>query len=187
MDNSVSEQLGYPLVMRVLHWTTAFIMITMIFAGIYMVNGPWEGKFPASRGWLYDYHRGMGFVLMVLVLLRLLTYRFSPPPSPLPSTMNMAQKILAQTVHFLLYASLIIHPIFGWYATNLWGVKNIPVFGLFDLPTLVEKDRELGNLLLSWHGYIGFFIAFLIVLHVAGAMYHKLVVKDGVFERMIRR
>ncbi len=187
MDNSVTEETrGYGLTMRVLHWSMAFIMITMIAAGIYMVNGPWGGEFPASRGWLYDYHRGMGFVLMILVIIRLMAYRFTTPPSPLPVTVSPGQQMVSKTVHFVLYASLITHPIFGWVATNIWGVRDIPVFGLFTLPPLAEKNRELGNVLLEWHGYMGFAIAALIVLHVAAAIYHHMVLKDGVLMRMVR-
>jgi len=38
------------------------------------------------------------------------------------------QQTAAITVHRLLYAALIIQPFLGWYATNAWGVKNIPFF-----------------------------------------------------------
>ena len=182
-----TDQRGYSLLVRIIHWIMAFIMLTMIAAGLYMVNGDWGGKFPPERGWLYDYHRGMGFVLLVLVVIRLLAYRFTSPPSPLPVSISPVQKLIAEITHFLLYAALIIHPLLGWVATDLWGVKNIPIFGLFTLPPLAEKNRELGNLLLEWHGYIGFAIAGLICLHIGAALFHHLVLKDGVLMRMIRR
>lgn len=181
---SHDEPRGYSLFIRILHWTMAFIMVTMVIAGILMVNV--YNTFNATTGFLYDYHRGMGFVLLILVVVRLLAYRFSTPPSPLPDSMPQKHKNLAVIVHFLLYAALIIHPIFGWYATNAWGVKNIPIFGLFNLPALVEKDRELGNFLLAIHGYVGFFIAGLIVLHIAAALMHLIVKRDGVFQRMTK-
>lgn len=172
--------------MRVLHWTTAFILITMVIAGIYMVQGPWDGKFPASRGLLYDYHRGMGFVLMVLILVRLIAYRFTTPPSPLPSSISPIQQRIAHSVHFLMYITLLIQPIFGWYATNAWGVKNIPIFGLFNLPTIAEKNRELGEQLLAIHGYFGFIITILVVLHILGVMHHQFILKDKVLQRMLK-
>ena len=65
----MNDARGYSLTARLLHWVMAFIMITMLIAGIAMVYGPWEGKFPPARGMLYDYHRGMGFVLLVLVVV----------------------------------------------------------------------------------------------------------------------
>jgi cytochrome b561 len=187
MEHSeLKNERGYSLLMRVLHWLMALIMITMIAAGIYMVQGPWEGKFPAERGMLYDYHRGMGFVLIVLVIIRLVVSRLSTPPSPLPSSISPMQQRIAHSVHFLMYAAMLLHPLFGWIATNLWGVKHIPIFGLFNLPQLVEKDRELGNILLAWHGWIGIGIAVLIGLHILGVVYHQFILKDHVLQRMLR-
>lgn len=178
---------GYSFLARLIHWVMAFIMITMIVAGIWMATGDlWGGKFPALRGQLYDYHRGMGFVLLVLVIVRLIIKHRSTPPSPLPASIPPMQQKIAHITHILLYAALIIHPLLGWYATNAWGVKNIPIFGLFNLPTLVEKNRDLGNQLLEIHGYIGLVIAALIVAHIGAALMHQFVKKDGVLLRMMR-
>lgn len=179
------EARGYSLPMRIIHWLMALIMITMVIAGILMVNV--YNSFNATTNFLYDYHRGMGFVLLILVVIRLVLYRFTSPPSELPPSVSSVQKFLADAVHFLLYAALIIHPLLGWYATNAWGVKDIPIFGLFTLPPLVEKNRELGNWLLEIHGYVGFAIAALIVIHVAAALMHHFMLKDGVLLRMIKR
>jgi len=186
MRENIDEARGYSRPARMIHWLMAFIMITMILAGLLMVNGPWDGKFPPLRGQLYDYHRGMGFVLLVLVVVRLIIKFTTTPPSPLPASVPVAQQKIAHLVHFLLYASLIVHPLLGWYATNAWGVKDIPVFGLFNLPTLVEKNRALGDRLLEIHGYLGFFIAALIVAHIGAALMHHFVKKDGVLLRMMR-
>ncbi len=178
---------GYSLPMRVLHWLMAFGMITMIIAGIFMsADFLWGGQFPAIRGQLFDFHRGMGFVLFVLVIFRFILEKVSTPPSPLPSTIPLWQQKAAHFTHALLYLSLFFNPLFGWYATNLWGVKNISVFGLFNLPQLVEKNRELGNQLLEWHGYLGFFITALIILHISAALQHHFIKKDGLLLRMLK-
>jgi len=178
---------GYSFAARLIHWVMALIMITMIIAGIWMATGDlWGGKFPKLRGQLYDYHRGMGFVLLILVFVRIAIKQVSTPPSPLPASIPTLQQNIAHLTHHLLYAALIIHPLLGWYATNAWGVKNIPIFGLFNLPTLVEKNRELGDQLLAIHGYIGLAIAALIVAHIGAALMHQFVKKDGVLLRMMR-
>ena len=182
----MDQMRGYSLTARLLHWVMAFIMITMLIAGIAMVYGPWDGKFPPARGMLYDYHRGMGFVLLILVVVRIFARYFTPPPSPLPDTVKPLQRKIVHAVHGLMYLALVIHPIFGWYATNLWGVKNIPIFGLFTLPQLADKNRELGNQLLAIHGQIGIAIAGLIALHILGVMYHQFVARDQVLQRMLR-
>ncbi|MEO0327042.1 MAG: cytochrome b [Pseudomonadota bacterium] len=177
---------GYSFAMRVLHWLMAIMMLFMIAAGIYMVNGNWGGKFPPLRGQLYDIHRGTGFLLFLLVVLRLLIYRFTTPPSDLPAGISPVQKQVSQIVHFLLYAILIIQPIFGWYATNAWGVKNISVFGWFNLPQIAEKNRELGNQLLEFHGYFGLAATALVAMHIGAAVFHHFVLKDEVLKRMLK-
>lgn len=180
----MEEMRGYSPPMRFIHWLMAAIMITMIVAGILMVNV--YNKFDATTNFLYDYHRGMGFVLLILVGVRIIARLVSAPPSPLPASIPPMQQKIAKLTHMLLYAALVVHPLLGWYATNTWGVKDIPVFGLFNLPALAEKDRPLGELLLDIHGFIGFLIAALIVLHVAAALMHHFVKKDGVLLRMLK-
>lgn len=186
MTQSDTGQRGYSLPMRMIHWTMALIMISMILAGLAMVNGPWDGKFPPLRGHLYDYHRGMGFVLMVLVVLRLILRWYTVPPSPLPGSVAPLQRKAAGVTHFLLYTSLMVQPLLGWYATNTWGVKNITIFGIFDLPSIADKNRELGDWLLTIHGYIGVFIAGLVCMHIGAALMHQFVLKDNVLMRMLR-
>lgn len=174
-----SEQ-GYSLIMRVLHAVMAVMMFYVIIVGFLMGYG-------VKVGAHYDYHRATGILLMILVIVRLLAYRFTQPPSPLPSTISPTQQRVAHSVHFLLYASLILNPILGWYATNAWGVAKIPFFFGLHLPPIAEKDRELGNYLLELHFYSGIFITVLVLLHIAGVMYHQFVLRDKVLMRMIRR
>lgn len=177
---SIEGSRGYALPMRVIHWTMAAMMIYVIVVGVLMGNGFKVGKH-------YDYHRATGFILMIFAVIRLFIYRFTTPPSPLPVTMSHIQKRAAETVHFLLYACLIIQPFLGWYATNAWGVKNIPFFFKgWHLPQLVEKDRELGNFLLEIHHYLGLFIAALVIIHVGAALMHQFVYKDDVLKRMMK-
>ncbi len=169
---------GYSLPMRILHWVMAAAMIfTLLSMPIaqYIVTQPF-----------YDLHRAMGFVLLALVVVRLFFKFTTKAPSPLPDTIPPVQKFAANATHILLYGALTIHPFLGWYATNAWGVKNIPFFGIWTLPQLTEKNRELGNQLLAIHHWAGYFILALVVLHVSAALYHHYIRKDGVLERMLR-
>lgn len=134
----------------------------------------------------YDWHRAMGFVLLMLVILRLIIKFASKPPSPLPDKMPAIQKTIAKANHILLYLALSIHPFIGWYATNAWGGAKIPFFGIWHLPRITEKDRELGNFMLEIHHYTGWFIMALVVMHIGAALYHHYVKKDCVLIRMTR-
>ncbi|MEM9277371.1 MAG: cytochrome b [Pseudomonadota bacterium] len=176
----VSQQRGYSLPMRTIHWLMAAMMLYVIVVGILMGNGFKVGKH-------YDYHRATGFLLMMLVVVRLVIYRFTTPPSQLPASVSPFQQKAAGAVHFLLYMSLIVQPFLGWYATNAWGVKKIPFFFKgWHLPQIVEKNRELGNFLLEVHYYLGIFVALLVFVHIAAAMKHQFVDRDDIMLRMLR-
>jgi len=179
MTSDNSETRGYALSMRILHWSMALMMFYVIIVGFLMGNGFKVGKH-------YDWHRATGYILFFLVILRLLIYRFTTPPSPLPKDMSPLQEKAAHTVHFLLYGSLLVQPILGWYATNAWGVAKIPFFFGLSLPKIAEKNRELGNQLLEYHYYLGLFITALVIIHIVAALMHHFVWKDGLIKRMMR-
>ena len=173
------KERGYSLVMRLLHAIMAGMMFYVIVVGFMMGSG-------IKVGAHYDYHRATGITLLILVVIRLLAYRFTAPPSPLPASISLMQQRVAHTVHFLLYAALILNPLLGWYATNAWGVAKIPYFFGLHLPRIAAKDRELGNYLLELHYYSGIAITVLVVLHILGVLYHQFVLRDRVLMRMIR-
>ena len=175
-----AETRGYSLSMRIIHWVTAATMIFVIISGLLI---GYDGSY---FGFLYNWHRPLGFILLFLVLARIIAKLATPRPSPLPSSVKPAQVFVAHAVHWGLYAGLIIQPFLGWYATNAWGVKNIPFFFGWHLPQIAQKNRELGNYLLEIHHYLGLAIAALVVMHVGGALFHHFILKDGVLMRMVR-
>jgi cytochrome b561 len=87
-------------------------------------------------------------------------------------------------VHVTLYVLLIAMPLLGWAGTSAFPAP-VPFFGLFEMPALVGEDRELSKLLLWIHGYLGFFLAGVAVLHIGAGLYHGIVRRDGVLSRMI--
>lgn len=179
-NNQILEQTrGYSLPMRTIHWVMSAMMLYVIIVGILMGNG-------FKVGVHYDYHRATGFLLMLLVVLRIIISLMSKPPVPKHTGEKGLQQTASIVVHKLLYAALIIQPFLGWYATNAWGVKNIPFFFGMTLPRIVEKNRELGNMLLEVHYWLGLVIAALVVIHIAAALTHQFVWKDNLIKRMIK-
>jgi cytochrome b561 len=70
---------SFGLVSRALHWTMALLVIAMLALGLRI-----EGMEPGlSNLWLYGLHKGIGIILLALVVLRLIWHRLSPPPAPL--------------------------------------------------------------------------------------------------------
>ncbi|MTI17704.1 cytochrome b [Rhodobacteraceae bacterium RKSG542] len=168
----------YPLSLRWFHWITAICAILTVIAGIAMVNI--ESGYLQNN--LFDFHRSMGFFLLVLTAVRLLFRQFMKVP-PLPDFVPMWQRILAGATQTLMYGILIITPIIGWYATSAYGA-SIKVFNLFTLPALTTQNRGLSEVLFTFHTGLGIVFVCAIVLHILGAFYHLLFLHDGIFQRM---
>jgi cytochrome b561 len=92
-------------------------------------------------------------------------------------------KLAAQLSHIVLYALTIIMPLLGW---AMLSAESFPVLlsGGLRLPPLVLRDPELYALLHAAHGYLAYAFFAVILLHLAGALYHAMVRRDGVFEAM---
>lgn len=171
---------GYSPTARMLHWLTATIVIAMIPAGIYMANaspGP-------TQDLLFHLHRSFGALLLPIVVVRLI-YRLRHQPPPMPPDIPPPQRLAAHTVHWALYALLIVQPLVGWIATAAYRAP-ILVFWLFELPPIWPADRAFSERMYFVHRMLGLLIAALASAHIAAALYHHFVRKDAVLMRMVR-
>ncbi len=137
---------AYTMTARVLHWITAFLILSMIPLGVVIAN-EWGGSAQDS---LYDLHRSIGATVIPLVVLRLI-YRWTHPPVPLPDDIPAIQRLAAHATHWGLYALLIVQPITGWIAASAYRAP-VRVFGWFNLHAdLAREPRILGPAFLrSW-------------------------------------
>ena len=99
----------YSLIARLFHWGVAALVLAMIPAGVIMVQ---EGLPRETANMLYIFHKNVG-VLVLLVVLARLAYRFFNPVPPLPAGINPLQKRISHVSHALLYVLLIAMPILG--------------------------------------------------------------------------
>jgi len=169
----------YSLVARSIHWLTVLLVLTMVPAGLVMIRisgGPLQNQ-------LFDYHRSVGVVLMILTVIRLV-YRLTHPPAPLPDEIPVWQQLAAKATHVFLYLFLLVNPFIGWVATSAYGAA-ISVFGLFTMPAIVAKDRALADQLFEVHLVLGLLFTAAVLLHIAAALYHGIIRRDGVLSRML--
>jgi cytochrome b561 len=175
----MSNQTPYRPPAKLLHWATAVAVLCVVPLGIAMVDaapGPRQNQ-------LYDLHRSFGALILTLTALRLLwrLYASAPPPS---SEMPVWQAQASRIMHAALYALLFLVPLLGWAGTSAFGAR-IMVFGLFELPMLLEKDRDLAAVLLAIHVYLAFTLCALFVVHIIAALHHGIVRKNNVLRRML--
>jgi cytochrome b561 len=178
---------------RALHWLVALLIFIQLPLGFYMsyrgnemegVNEkgePVKGVWDALTGFLYSSHKLIGLTILALVILRLI-YRFTrgaPPPDP---TVPASLTGLGHLVHWLLYLLLIAVPIAGYLAIS-YG-RYLDVFGL-PLPPVTDKNEDMAKEIFEWHETGAILIIALVTLHILAAIFHRVVRKDRVVERML--
>jgi cytochrome b561 len=92
-------------------------------------------------------------------------------------------KLGAELSHYALYALLIAMPLLGW-AMQSAADYPVVIFGGIRLPPILPQSDSLHTLLWDAHYYLAFCFFALVLLHIAAALYHALVRRDGVFETM---
>ena len=177
----MSLALRYGAPARWLHWLTALLVAVIIPVGLWIKY--FEPANEAFKLRLYNIHESLGVIVFLIVLARLL-YRYLNPPPPLPADTPSAIRLAAHVNHWGLYALLILMPITGFLATNAWGFP-LSVFGVLPMPVPLGKNEEIAKVLslLHWCGAIT--IILLIGAHLAGVIYHTFIRRDGLLHRMI--
>jgi cytochrome b561 len=95
-------------------------------------------------------------------------------------------QLAAHAGHGLLYLLMIAIPISGWLMSSAKGFQTV-YFGVLPLPDLLDKNKELGDLLAEVHKALNLLLAVVIVGHVGAALKHHLIDKDDVLTRMAPR
>jgi cytochrome b561 len=175
----------YPLIHRLLHWAVAVIAPAVLTVGMIFMFLEFEGTLAAfgkaTTDLLYTYHKSFGIVVLILMTIRLVVRLAFGKPAYRPPIAGW-ERAVSTAVHASLYALLIAQPMLGWAATAAGG---FPVqFFAWNLPGLLAKDEALSRTLYGVHGLFGWLILILVGLHVAGALRHWLVKRDGVMTRM---
>ncbi|MSO72299.1 MAG: cytochrome b [Rhodospirillaceae bacterium] len=171
--------LHYRAPAQILHWLTALVVVCGVTFGVGMLNAS-PG---ALQNRLFDLHRSCGALILALTGLRLLWRLYTPPP-PLIAGMPAWQERAARITHAALYILLFTVPLVGWAGTSAFGAP-IPVFGLFELPMILEKDKAVADVLLPLHGGLALTLCALLLLHIGAALHHHFIRKDNTLRRML--
>jgi cytochrome b561 len=173
---------GHPhfsLPARFFHWLMAPLVVAMLFIGVGMV-----ATVSRLHLTLIALHRPLGIAILVLVVLRLIV-RITHRPPPLPGDMPGWQRCIAHGSHWLLYLLLFAMPLIGWSMLSAGGYP-IHMFAGFDLPPIVPQSPHLYAFLRGAHTWLAMLLFVSFLGHLAAAMFHGLIRRDGVFSSMVR-
>ena len=170
----------YSAAAKMMHWAVAGAVLFLLPEGPTMKRLIPEGP---TRDRLYDLHEAIGALVLIVMAVRLARRLAFGAPAP-EAAMTQADRRASLAAQYALYALLFIVPVLGWAGTNAYG-DPVSVFGLFDFPAILAKDPPLSDRIFVWHLAGGLLIAAILLLHIAGALYHGLVKRDGVLARML--
>lgn len=166
----------------VLHWIIAILVFTLIGLGLYMTDIP---RGTPERAFFYNLHKSIGVTTALIVLVRL-WWRIKNPPPPLPVTMPGWQQQASRVSHALLYMCLILMPLSG-FAASQFTKFGVTYFGLFKIPPMGPENKVIYELLQGIHEVTAGLLMALLAVHIAAALKHLVVDRDGVFQRMLPR
>jgi cytochrome b561 len=162
------------------HWLVALLIICGFALGWVMTDIP---GFTPTKLRYFSYHKWIGVTVFALTVLRIL-WRATHGAPPLPRRMAAWQRMAAHLVHLLLYLLMIAIPVSGYLYSS---AANVPVvyLGLVPLPRLIAPDPVLKVMLKNIHITLNYTLLVLFVLHVAAALKHQWLDRDGLLSRMI--
>lgn len=161
-----------------LHWLIALAVIVQFAWGWWMQGIPKQP--PGMRVDAYNLHKSIGLTLLALMTVRLL-WRLRHPAPPLPP-MPRWQAFMAHIVHATLYVVLLAHPLAG-YLGSVFSGYPVKLFGM-TLPAWGVNDPALKSFFSASHFATSWVLLAAVALHVAGALKHALVDRDGLLARM---
>lgn len=170
---------GYTAIAKTLHWIMAAILFGLFGLGIYMADLPLSPE----KLQLYSWHKWAGVTFFLLVWLRLL-WRATHRPPPFPVQMTAGQKRAAHLGHLALYVLMLAIPLSGWLMSSAKGFQTV-WFGVIPLPDLIERNRELGDILVLVHKGLAVSLMILVIGHTTMALKHQFKDRDGTLSRML--
>ncbi|MEM1191213.1 MAG: cytochrome b [Pseudomonadota bacterium] len=163
---------GFGRLSRLLHWTTAILILMLIPMGVF------TSMIPEDQEWRQGYyvvHKTLGLTALFLVVLRI-GWNFASKRPALDGGLKKSERWMAKFVHGVLYVMMLAFPITGFVMSTYGG--KLSHFFIWDLPLWWSQDLEaikpwglLHKLVLPFLFYAIF------AAHVLGALKHHFIDK----------
>jgi cytochrome b561 len=172
-----TERRQFSAFSRLLHWTMAAMILTMLCIGVAMVASL------ADYHVLVSIHRPLGIAILILVVVRFVNRQLTTLP-PFPATMSPAERRMATASERIMYGLMLALPLVGW---GMLSAARYPVvlYGSLHLPFILPQNAMLYALLRKTHTVLAYFIILMFLAHFGAVLFHTLIVRDGLLLRMV--
>jgi len=174
--NRKSFDLGY----KIIHWLMAVLVLLMFFG----IVGFAQAITDEDRMAMLVGHSSMGTLISILVVIRVYK-RFVKKDAVPNQHISKLKRQASLTVQFGIYLLLILIPLSGYLTANFHEFP-VMVFGSFNINSDLAFDQDLFENLRSIHQLGIYSLMGLLVLHIGAALYHGIVLRDGVLGSMTR-
>jgi cytochrome b561 len=168
-------------VARGFHWIIGLTIIGML------AFGWWMNHIPArpDRFFYRSIHADIGYLLLVLIALRLVWRAINPTPA-LPADTPRWNRIAAAASHGALYLIPLVVIMLGWAHSGARPQGDYgSFFGLFHVPQFTSPDKATADAFEDRHIYAAYVLLALIVVHIGAAAWHHFIKRDRVAARMV--
>lgn len=183
----------YGTVTKAFHWSIALLILTVIPLGMIAHDMAATASDPSAQvsaqhiartATLFSLHKTLGVTVFFLALARI-AWAISQPKPGLLNADNKPETFAAETVHWLLYGSLVAVPLTGWIH-HAATIGFAPIWWPFgqSLP-FVPKDAGVAQLFGGLHMILEKLLLIALFLHIAGAVKHHVIDRDATLRRML--
>jgi len=174
-----APRLRYDRVAALLHWGIGLLLLAEIAFGLLLDEIAPRGT-PARAG-VINLHKSVGIVIGVLIVVRI-AWRLGHRPPPWPATMSIRRQRAASLGHVLLYACMVVAPLAGYLGSN-FSKHGVRFFGVALAPWGPDWPAAY-SFLVGLHDASTYLLLALTIGHVAMALKHALIERDGIFARI---
>jgi cytochrome b561 len=182
MRGRAAEEVAYDPVARGLHWLNAILAAVVILLALGISGTP---RHVDARTFLLMLHGSIGLVILV-TLLFWAGWRIGHRSPPLRPLLTRAEVVLAHATQAGLFLLFLAMPLSGYAALAAAG-RPVSLFGIVTIPPLLPQSGRIAQAAMALHLTGEFLIYGLVAMHIAAALMHGFIRRDGILERMLPR
>lgn len=175
---------GYGAITKFLHWTVfALFIYEYVVANMMLRLKQGDTMVGLTQGTLYNWHKSIGLVLLVVALARIAWRKAVALPDWAP-TLTPAERTISGWTETALYWCMFLMPVSG-YVFTMAGGFGVKLFGLYDLANPIGVNKSLASAARLVHAVTSYGVVLCVGWHVGSGLKHHLLEGDGFLRRML--